>query len=189
MTPDVIQFPFGRHKGKPLTKVPVDYLAWVLRTVKLGIGFRAAVAAELTRRGIPTSAPAPDRPLRRCLQHPNAQPLCSWMEDCAGRRIIRATYPVCWRAADFPPHVEPYVAEAAANASSTPILDVLVRLGEIGVELESDGRAVRVPAKDYQCVPPDLHAVIRQCRHQLATMMGNKRRHREADKLPGGEEG
>jgi uncharacterized protein (DUF3820 family) len=38
--------PFGRHKGKPLAEVPVDYLLWALRECKLSSGLFAAVAGD-----------------------------------------------------------------------------------------------------------------------------------------------
>ena len=55
--------PFGRHRGKLLPDVPSDYLAWLLRAVKLSRGLRDAVAAELVGRGVaappPPALPAP----------------------------------------------------------------------------------------------------------------------------------
>ena len=38
--------PFGKHKGVPLPDVPLSYLQWLLREVKLSYGLRAAVADQ-----------------------------------------------------------------------------------------------------------------------------------------------
>jgi hypothetical protein len=40
-------FPFGRHKGVPLSEVPEDYLEWYLRTTREQI---ATIEEELQRR-------------------------------------------------------------------------------------------------------------------------------------------
>jgi len=43
--------PFGkRHRGKPLTQVPVDYLQWALREASLSKGLREAIEKEVGRR-------------------------------------------------------------------------------------------------------------------------------------------
>jgi hypothetical protein len=162
--------PFGKYKGLSLAMVPGSYLAWVLREVKLSSGLRAAVADELARRGVP--APAPPRPLRACPLHPGDKPICLWSEDTLGRRLIRCECPTCHRATDYAPLVSPYTDEADRNASPTPVLDVLMKLDEIDVELCSDGRTAWIDNADQQRVPPALHAIIRQCRHQLARMLG-----------------
>jgi hypothetical protein len=65
----------------------------------------------------------------------------------------------------------------SAAASQTPILDALVRLEEVGVELVSDGRQVRYAGEGWRVMRdhPDLDAVVRQCGHQLARMLGDNR--------------
>jgi hypothetical protein len=136
----VPMLPFGMYKGLSLTEVPDGYLAWLLREVKLSSGLHNAVTNELTRRGVSVPAPPPPRPPRRCYWHPNARPVLRWDEDSLGRRSILATCPVCDRLVDRPPRVPPYTTEADAHASSTPVLDVLVKLDEMNVELYSDGR-------------------------------------------------
>jgi hypothetical protein len=77
---------------------------------------------------------------------------------------------------DRPPHIPPYTTEADANASASPVLDALVRLDDLGVELVSDGRRVWFADPDARRkVPRDLHAVVRECGHTLAMMMGDTR--------------
>jgi hypothetical protein len=172
----VPSLPFGRHKGTPLPDTPTDYLRWLLRTCKLSTGLRAAVAAELQARGIETPPPAPPRPLGTCHAHPQAGVVCRWFEDAIGRRRISAHCRRCGRTTDHPPCVPPYTTEADRHASAAPILDALVRLDALGIELASDGRTVWLQGEDYRRVPPDLQAIVRQCRHQLATMIGNRKR-------------
>jgi hypothetical protein len=53
-----LTMPFGRHKGTPLADVPESYLGWPLPGCKLSSGLRAAVAAELERRGVRPPAAA-----------------------------------------------------------------------------------------------------------------------------------
>jgi hypothetical protein len=168
--------PFGRHKDKPLGEVPSSYLQWLIRECKLSSGLRAAVADELRRRNLDAPAPAPPRPLRPCRDHPQATLVCRWFEDALGRRRVRADCAVCHRHTDYPPCVPPYTTLADSNASKAPVLDALTWLEKLGIELESDGRSVQVPWRDWQRVPPELHALLRQCSHQLARMIGPMRR-------------
>lgn len=42
--------PFGKHRGLPLSAIPLDYLRW-LTTIELQPRLREAVAAELEARG------------------------------------------------------------------------------------------------------------------------------------------
>jgi hypothetical protein len=93
----VVTLPFGRHKDRPLTAVPAEYLAWLLREIWLSTGLRTAVAGELARRGLPVQPPAPPRPLRTCPHHPGERPVCLWMEDTLGRRRLTAQCPSCLR--------------------------------------------------------------------------------------------
>jgi hypothetical protein len=165
--------PFGRHKDKPLGEVPADYLRWALRECRLSSGLHLAVSEELRRRGIDVPPPPPPRPLRRCPDHPQAALVCRWFEDAQGRRRIRADCSRCQRYADYPPVVPPYTTEADKNASPTPVLDALLWLERLGIELESDGRTVKVPWRDWRRVPAELHALIRQGNHQLTRMLGN----------------
>jgi hypothetical protein len=165
--------PFGRHANQPLSDVPASYLQWALGNLKLGSGLRSAVADELGRRDIETPTPAPPRPLRPCSDHPAAGHLCFWVEDSLGRRAIRAECRRCRRAVDRPPVVPPYTDQADALASAAPVLDALIGLDGLDVELCSDGASVWVPPEDWRRVPQDLHSIIRQCRHQLARMIGD----------------
>jgi hypothetical protein len=72
--------------------------------------------------------------------------------------------------------MSPYVSQADAAASETPILDTLVRLQDLGVELVSDGQSLAFAGDGWRRTPPDLRAVVRQCGHQLAVLLGNTRR-------------
>jgi len=61
------RMPFGKHKGRPLSDVPTDYLCWLLDECDLRPGFRRAVDAELrgrlyggAGRGDPGHAPPDD---------------------------------------------------------------------------------------------------------------------------------
>jgi hypothetical protein len=166
--------PFGKYKDKPLAEVPSPYLSWLLRECKLSSGLRAAVADELSRRSINAPAAPPPRPIVRCRQHPDAEPLCYWMQDRLGRRRIRAECSHCRRMVDHPPIVEPYVSMADRNASPAPVFDALIQLDALGVELGNDGKRVWIPAEQDKRVPPVLRAIIRQCAHQLATMLADR---------------
>lgn len=44
------RMPFGKHKNKPFSEIPVDYLRW-LQKLDLSAGLRSAVEAELQFRG------------------------------------------------------------------------------------------------------------------------------------------
>jgi hypothetical protein len=169
------RLPFGKHAGKPVRDVPTDYLSWLLRECKLSSGLRSAVAAELSSRGVavpPAPAPAPPRPCWRCGASKFAH---RWQEDARGARRIRRTCRRCDTFLGFAPLVEPYTAEADAAASPTPILDVLTRLEDLGVELVSDGVRAQVPWPDCERLPADLREALRSCQHTLARMIGDNR--------------
>jgi uncharacterized protein (DUF3820 family) len=164
--------PFGKHKGRPLAEVPADYLQWFARTCRLSTGLRNAVADELARRGLespPEPGPAPYPACRDCGR---AGVVARWQEDARGDRRIRGECPRCGRYLCWLPVIPPWVGQADAAASKTPLLDVLTMLDDLGVELESDGRSVSIPWRDWRRVPPELHAVIRQCNNQLARLLG-----------------
>jgi hypothetical protein len=99
-----------------------------------------------------------------------------WQEDRLGRRQIRAECDRCHRHLTFPPLAEPYISRANAAASATPILEALTRLDALGVELASDGHSVRFAGDGWRRVPPQLQALVRQCNHDLARMLGDNRR-------------
>ncbi len=44
------KMPFGCHKGKPLSKIPTDYLHWVLTLPDLRPDLRRAIQSELESR-------------------------------------------------------------------------------------------------------------------------------------------
>jgi hypothetical protein len=72
--------------------------------------------------------------------------------------------------------VEPHLTEANRAASTTPVLDALTRLGDLGIDLHSDGKSVWFAGDDWKRVPPDLYALVRQCGHELGKLLGNTRR-------------
>ncbi len=47
----MVFMPFGKYKQKSLDEIPVGYLRWLLRECDLDAWLRAAVAAEVRRRG------------------------------------------------------------------------------------------------------------------------------------------
>jgi hypothetical protein len=96
-----------------------------------------------------------------------------WMEDRLGRKHIRATCAVCNQCLGFVPSVPPYSTAADAAASPTALLDALTPLGDLGVDLASDGKAVWVRGDDRKKVEPDVMALVRQQGHLLAGLIGN----------------
>jgi hypothetical protein len=163
--------PFGKYRDKDLATVPDAYLSWLLRETKLSSGVCSAVAAELESRGFKVPEPPPPRPVPRCC---GVEALVHWHEDRLARRRVRAQCRRCGRSLGFPPCVEPFITLANASASHAPLLDVLTRLEDLGVRLHSDGRAVWFGA-GYDRVPPDLRAIVHQCRHRLAVLIGDTR--------------
>jgi hypothetical protein len=108
---DLMTLPFGKHRGQPLPDVPTAYLDWALREVKLSANLRAAVAAELQRRGVrpPAAAVKPE-------------PVCcgaglsyTWGRDSLGRPVIRRTCSRCKRPLGLA--AQRGLALAAANAA------------------------------------------------------------------------
>lgn len=168
--------PFGKHKNELISAVPTPYLQWLTKTVKLSRSLLVAVVQELQTRGV--SAPAPDQPIAAptCGRCGTATIRYRWIQDRLGRRQIRRECARCGNWMGFAPQVEPYTTEADAEAGQTPILDVVIRLEELGVTLQSDGRRAWVGADDWGRVPPDLHALIRQCAHTLASMVGARQK-------------
>jgi hypothetical protein len=169
--------PFGKHKGQPLADVPGDYLRWALLTVKLSSGLRTAVADELTRRGVPVPDPPPPRvpPCPRCAA---GDFVVRSQEDRLGRRQLRAECARCRKWLTYLPATPTYRAAADRASSPTAALDVLTRLDDLGIDLESDGGSVWVPWPAYRRVPADLQALIRQCSYQLAKLNGDTRKRR-----------
>ena len=98
----------------------------------------------------------------------------TWQEDRNGRRRIRGECWECRRYRGWLPMRETFIRLADQNVSETPILDVLTWLDDIGAELRSDGKTVWVRPEHWRRVPPDLHALIRQCSHRLARLMGRR---------------
>jgi hypothetical protein len=165
--------PFGKHAGKPLGEVPSTSLLWTLRECRLSSGLHLAIGNELRRRNVEVPEEATPA-IPTCHSCGGARQEYHWQEDKTGRRLIRAECSNCHRFLAFAPQVSPLTEEADRNASPAPVLDALTRLDVLGVELGNDGKRAWIPAGDYQRVPPDLHALVRQCAHELARMLGNK---------------
>jgi hypothetical protein len=100
----------------------------------------------------------------------------SWQEDRAGRSRIRGECWECRRYRGWLPIRQPFIFLADQTASPAPVLDALTWLDDIGAELRSDGAAVWVKPSDWRRLPPELHALIRQCSHKLARLMGRRNR-------------
>jgi hypothetical protein len=99
--------------------------------------------------------------------------VCRWQQTRAGQRHVGRRCSRCGRFRGFFPQVESYVSEADANLTPTVLLDVLIRLEDLGIELESDGCDVSfLHPGDYWRVPQDLHLLIAECKHDLARMIG-----------------
>jgi hypothetical protein len=177
----MVSLPFGRHKGAPLADVPASYLQWALRECKLSSGLRAGLAAELARRGIKAPPQPPPPPPLACQRCPPPHPglVARWQEDCNGGRRIRGECARCRHWVTYLPQVEPYVSQADAAASPTPVLDVLTRLEALGIALHSDGTTCWV-RDGWDRVPPDLRALVKQCSHSLAVLLGDTGRRRRA---------
>src|SRR5262249_5466072 len=119
--------PFGKHKNIPLPDVPLSYLQWLLREVKLSYGLRAAVTDEVSRRsGTPPPALAPPKSPRCSDCRSASEPRYTWQQDRAGNRRIRAECAACGRFLTFAPEVAPFVEAADRTVSTTPVLDVLI---------------------------------------------------------------
>lgn len=43
-------FPFGRYRGRPLNRIPLSYLTWLLDEAKIQGGLRQQVLVELNTR-------------------------------------------------------------------------------------------------------------------------------------------
>lgn len=145
----VVTLPFGKHKGTPLVEVPADYLLWVLKECKLSSGLRLSIGNELRRRSVETPAPPPLKHPPRCDRCTSDLFHVGWMEDRSGKRRIRASCS-CGRFLTFLPQNELWIALANNNASETAILDVLTRLEDLGINLQSDGERVWVHYEDTQ---------------------------------------
>ncbi len=106
--------PFGKHAGKPLAEVPTDYLQWAIRECKLSSGLRAAVTAELTRRGASTPAPPPHVP--NCARCGNTLSNFIWQQDATGGRRIRVECRYCRGFIMWAPFLPEFIAQADRHA-------------------------------------------------------------------------
>lgn len=166
-------FWFGIYKGRPLAEVDSGYLAWALRTdkVKLSSGVRAAVVAELERRGVASPPPPPPPPPPTCHQCGGVDILYGWMQLVTGVRRIKRLCRSCGRSLGFAPEVEPYLSYASASATPAPLLDVLVQAEELGIDLVSDGLAVHI-RRGWDRAPLAFRQRLNECRRDLARMLG-----------------
>jgi hypothetical protein len=71
---------------------------------------------------------------------------------------------------------EPFVGEADRAARAAPVLDALIALEALDIDLESDGATVWFAGDGWRRVPPDLRAVVQQCSHRLAGLLGDAQR-------------
>src|SRR5579871_4786201 len=168
-----VTLPFGKHKDKLPGEVPTGYLLWMIRECKLSSGLRLDIGDELRRRNVEAPAPPPLKCPPRCKRCPSEDFSVEWQEDRRGRRCLRATCS-CDLFLCFLPLIQPWIDAANEVASPAPLLDALIRLEGLGIDLQSDGKTVWFFGDDRQRVPPDLHALIRQCSHQLARMIGRR---------------
>jgi hypothetical protein len=99
----------------------------------------------------------------------------TWQQVANGQKRIRAECRNCRGFVKFMPETPENVVTADASASPTALLDVLTRLDDFRVNLESDGRRVWLRWEDMRRVPADLNALVRQCSHSLAGMLGDTR--------------
>jgi hypothetical protein len=109
--------PFTRYKNVPLPDVPTDFFQWLLRTVHLSSGLRAAVCAELARRGV-EAPPAPPPQPRTCPKCGPAAPVgYAWFRDSLDRAHIRARCLRCGGSLGNVPQVQPFTSmvDAAGN--------------------------------------------------------------------------
>ena len=60
--------PFGKHKGKPLTKVPKGYIGWILDHFDLSDGLRRDLQAVLNRDPLPPRAEDLEATLRAIMR-------------------------------------------------------------------------------------------------------------------------
>jgi hypothetical protein len=153
--------------------VPTDYLHWLYRNCKLSTGLRAAIRAELVSRpdGPRDLPPEPASPPPECDRCHSRDTALSWQQLANGAKRIRAECRHCHGFINFMPETPENVAAADAAASPTALLDVLTRLDDYRVNLESDGRRAWLRWEDCQRVPPDVQAMVRQCSHSLAKLL------------------
>jgi hypothetical protein len=134
---------------------------------------RAAVAGELGKRGIVVPKPPPPAPIPPCERCGGSSPFVFWLQDSRGQRRISSRCRLCRKHLKFPPIIEPFISMANANSSDTLILDVLTRLEDTGIQLHSDGLRAWVDWEDSKRVSQELLAIVSQCSHQLARMLGS----------------
>ena len=167
--------PIGKHKDQPLVEVPSSYLQWLLGNCKLSSGLRAAVAAELTRRGVAVPPPPPLPPESACPRCGPAALGYHWYQDRLNRRQIRRTCGRCGLPLGFAPQVVPYVGLADAAASAAPVLDVLLWCQELDIALKSDGLVADFATReDYLRAEPALRLKVAECRASLGRMLGKR---------------
>jgi hypothetical protein len=164
--------PFGRHKGRTVDRIDSGYLSWLL-TIRLSSGLRSAVVETLRSRGVAVPEPPPHVPPSCSRCRGRTEISYSWFQDALGRSRIKRRCR-CGEDLGFAPHLPEFVARADAAASPTAALDALVLAEELGVELVSDGAAVRV-ASGWRNVTPELRRRVGECRHQLGRLLGDQR--------------
>lgn len=113
---------FGRHRGKLVSEVDTGWLGWSLRQdkVKLSAGLRAAVAAELQRRGVevPPVPPYTVPPCRRCR---GTEVRVTWQQTSDGTRRLRGTCGRCNGYLRFLPMTPEWIAQANVAADEATV--------------------------------------------------------------------
>jgi hypothetical protein len=155
--------------------MPTDYLHWLYQNCKLSSGFRQAVRAESLTRGdgardLPPEQAGPPPECDRCHSRDIA---LSWQQLANGAKPIRAECRHCHGFIKFMPETPENVGAANAAASPTALLDVLTRLDDYRVNLDSDGMRAWLRWEDCPRVPPDVQAMVRQYSHSRAQLLGD----------------
>ena len=159
--------PFGKYAGVPFAKVPTDYLRWTGQECRLSTGLRSAVRDELARRGVALPEPpmAPPRGCGRCGH--TGEPRAAWLHQRDGRKAICGECAGCGSWLGALPLTPENVRLADAGTDLAALLTFLIRLGEVGVDVQLvGGRLVYDPP-----LLPELRGLERQCRGALHTML------------------
>ena len=87
--------PFGKHKGRPLTVVPVDYLQWLARQPWLRKDTLNAVRQELARRAARSEQEHGAPTMRRQMPAPDVAAVAREIIRTGYRTLARRLHPDC----------------------------------------------------------------------------------------------